>query len=135
MGDPGRASMHNNCNARPRVLSFSLLPSLPLHTCASVYASAPLLLAFVRECRPIAGPELRQCLPVGKYYSNRRPPGVTIMFSFATNPTPTAPFRLTPRVSPRERAKGPSEERRDAQRERAESLRSKILSRGQGARR
>lgn len=26
------------------------------------------------------------CLPVGKYYSNRMPRGVTIMFSFATNP-------------------------------------------------
>lgn len=91
-----RAPMHNNCNA-PLVSSLfrsssALLPLFFLlcrRTRACVYASATSLArlystanvsAFVRL-------ELLHCLPVGKYYSNRQPRGVTIMFSFTTNPS------------------------------------------------
>lgn len=73
-------------------LSFALLPLFFLlrrRTRARVYASATSLArlysttnvsAFVRL-------ELLHCLPVGKYYSNRQSRGVTIMFSFTTNPS------------------------------------------------
>lgn len=109
--------MHSNCNAP---LDLSRFPPRSLFLGAHVrrvyiYAPRPwLLLAFIQTTKVSAfvRAELRHCLPVGKYYSNRMPRGVTtIIFSFATNPisdriVSIVGFERSSRVRKKGRTKG-----------------------------
>ena len=110
--------------------SLSLRSSLCRCTRVRVLTSAATLARFYSTTKvsAIVRLELRHCLPVGKYYSNRHLRGVTIMFSFATNPRPTAPFRLLGEGFESAK-KGTLVER--MQRERVESLRLMISLCGQ----
>lgn len=89
-------SMHNNCNAPLDLSRFPPRSSLFVgaHVRAYIYIhiSSQVSMTLARfypttKVSAFVRTELRHCLPVGKYYSNRMPRGVrTIMFSFATNP-------------------------------------------------
>lgn len=83
--------MHSNCNAPLDLSRFLVLSFPPRRRCtrARVYTlphDSCSLLFHDKSVGLCAARITYHCLPVGKYYSNRMPRGVTIMFSFATNP-------------------------------------------------